>query len=136
MKIFKFKDLTLIKVHDGLGAALDFDNNYGVSVVRHQFSYGHKKGLWEVAVLLNGRLCYDTDITQDVIGHLTKTEVSEIMHQVQMLDKKEVESMDKQRQIIDDDMDAYCDEVDDEHFEKGIVDEPDYEWLNDVARGR
>lgn len=33
-------------------------------------SYGGDSGLLELAVLRHGRLCYDTPITNDVIGYL------------------------------------------------------------------
>jgi hypothetical protein len=57
-----------------------FDNGYGASVVKHDFSYGGKKGLYEIAVLDNdGDLCYDTPITSDVIGHLNMAEVDKIL---------------------------------------------------------
>jgi len=35
--------------------------------------------------LLNGGLCYDTHITNDVMGYLTSEEVTEIMKQIQEL---------------------------------------------------
>jgi hypothetical protein len=63
-----------------------FDNGYGASVVSHQFSYGGKDGLFELAVLdKNGKLTYDTPITSDVIGYLTPEKVTEILFQIQDL---------------------------------------------------
>ena len=63
-----------------------FDNGYGVSVVRSQYSYGGKEGLYELAVLdEHGNLTYDTPVTNDVIGYLSEDEVSDIMEQVQKL---------------------------------------------------
>ena len=57
-----------------------FDNGYGASVVKHDFSYGGKSGLYEVAVLdKEGELCYDTPITSNVIGHLNMSEVDKIL---------------------------------------------------------
>ena len=57
-----------------------FDNGYGASVVKHDFSYGGKKGLYEIAVLdEEGHLCYDTPITSDVIGYLTMLEAEKIL---------------------------------------------------------
>ena len=57
-----------------------FDNGYGASVVKHDFQYGGKKGMYEIAVLDNdGDLCYDTPITSDVIGHLNMAEVDKIL---------------------------------------------------------
>ena len=65
---------------------MKFDNGYGVSVISD--GYGSESGLKELAVLHNGGICYDTPITSDVIGHLTDTEVMEIIEQVKQLPKK------------------------------------------------
>jgi len=63
-----------------------FENGYGVSVVCHTHSYGGKTGLFEIAVLgKDGDLTYDTPITNDVIGYLSREEVTGIMEQVQSL---------------------------------------------------
>ena len=53
-----------------------FPNGYGASVIRHKGSYGFAKGLWELAVLdSSGTLCYDTPVSNDVIGYLSDEEV-------------------------------------------------------------
>jgi hypothetical protein len=54
-----------------------FDNGFGVSVVRHQFSYGGTDGLYELAVLdSSGSLHYDNVVANgDVRGHLTRNQV-------------------------------------------------------------
>lgn len=73
-------------VYDGVRKEFKFENGYGASVVRHSFSYGGKKGLWELAVLdKNGDLCYDTPITSDVIGHLNDPEVDRILEEIKRL---------------------------------------------------
>lgn len=87
----KFEDLEFEMLDDaphmvGKQARLQFDNGFGVSVVSHTFSYGGKDGLFEVAVLdKDGKLTYETSVTNDVIGYLEPHEVSEIMEQVQNL---------------------------------------------------
>jgi hypothetical protein len=71
---------------DGVSARMMFENGYGVSVVRHSFSYGGKSGLYELAVLDDkGDLTYDTPVTNDVIGYLTPEGVTETMALVQSL---------------------------------------------------
>tara|TARA_A200000113_G_scaffold226030_1_gene249665 strand:- start:5070 stop:5351 length:282 start_codon:yes stop_codon:yes gene_type:complete len=71
---------------DGYQLVYKFDNGYGASVVKHNFSYGGKKGLYELAVLdKDGGLCYDTPITEDVIGHLTMGEVDKILVEISHL---------------------------------------------------
>lgn len=71
----------------GVKSTTLFDNGYGVSVIKHDGSYGGKQGLYELAVLKEGDICYDTEITNDVIGHLTPESVTEIMIKVQELKK-------------------------------------------------
>ena len=84
-----FKDLNFIELDphmNGVAARMMFENGYGVSVVRHSFSYGGKSGLYELAVLdADGELTYDTPVTGDVIGYLTPGEVTKKMALVQAL---------------------------------------------------
>ena len=67
-----------------------FDNNFGASVVRHSFSYGREEGLWELAVPEfkgdDWSLTYDTVITDDVIGHLSEEDVSELLIKIEKLE--------------------------------------------------
>ncbi len=74
-------------IYGGQQRLYDFKNGYGASVVRHPYSYGNEKGLWELAVLKSGDICYDTPITDDVIGCLSDDDVEEILNQIERLDK-------------------------------------------------
>ena len=68
---------------DGIQKVYKFPNGYGASVVKHKGSYGYAQGLWELAVLdINGDLCYNTEITSDVIGHLNDPEVDNLLGQI------------------------------------------------------
>ena len=84
----QFKDLQF-KKHpqlDGVVIRITFDNGYGASVVKHEFSYGGKDGLYELAVLGNdGQITYDTPITNDVIGYLREQDVTDVMEKIQQL---------------------------------------------------
>lgn len=83
-----FDDIEFVSYEEvgGVGGRIIFDNGYGASVVSHQYSYGGKKGLYELAVLDNdGQLTYDTPITNDVMGYLTPEKVTEILIQIQDL---------------------------------------------------
>lgn len=86
-----FKDLEFEQINDapfmvGKKTRMHFDNGFGVSVVSHSFSYGGKRGLYEIAVLdKNGELTYDTPVTNDVIGYLSETGVTKVMKEVQEL---------------------------------------------------
>lgn len=66
----------------GVQKLYSFPNGYGASVIKHKGSYGGDNGLWELAVLFNDELCYDTEITGDVIGHLNDPEVDNILRQI------------------------------------------------------
>ena len=83
-----FKDLNFV-THpnnlEGLQARMDFKNNYGVSVVKFNGSYGSQDDLWEVGIMYEKRLTYSTHITNDVLGWQTEENVTEIMKQVQNL---------------------------------------------------
>jgi hypothetical protein len=84
-----FKDIKfemMDSFYDGVRSNTMFDNGYGISVVRHRYSYGGPSGLYEIAVLdKDGEITYSTPITSDVIGYLTPKEVTEIMVKVQEL---------------------------------------------------
>jgi hypothetical protein len=73
---------------NGIRARLMFDNGFGISVIKTCISYGHKQGLFEIAVLnsTTEELCYDTPITNNVIGNLTSHEVTYYMSKIQSLE--------------------------------------------------
>jgi hypothetical protein len=63
----------------------EFANGYGASVVSNELSYGGKQGLYELAVLKNDEICYDTPIADDVIGYLTMDDVEELLTEIESL---------------------------------------------------
>tara|TARA_A200000159_G_C7071233_1_gene234451 strand:- start:6 stop:266 length:261 start_codon:yes stop_codon:yes gene_type:complete len=83
------KQKYLKSTHDfngGIQKVYEFPNGYGASVVKHRGSYGYDKGLWELAVLdFDGSLCYTTEITNDVIGHLNDPEVDRLLRRIEQL---------------------------------------------------
>lgn len=70
---------------DAKQAVLVFDNGYGVSVLIGRCFYSNGIDTYEVAVMKDGRICYSTPITDDVIGRLTDEQVSDVMKQIQEL---------------------------------------------------
>lgn len=69
-----------------------FSNNYGASVVKHQYSHGSPQGLWELAVILfnsedndDWALNYETPITDNVIGNCTEEQINSLLEQIQQL---------------------------------------------------
>ena len=73
------------RLGEGEQAMHTFANGYGVSVIITPFSYGGLEGKYELAVIKNKALCYSTSITNDVIGHLTSLEVTELLIRVEAL---------------------------------------------------
>lgn len=69
-----------------------FDNNYGASVIRGAFTYGGDEGLWELAVLDFSedevKITYDTEITDDVIGHLSAGDVRDLLNKIEKLERE------------------------------------------------
>jgi hypothetical protein len=72
-------------LNNGVRHIYKFDNGYGASVIKHDYSYGGRDGLWEIAVLENDELCYTTPITEDVIGHLSWENVENYLQKIKEL---------------------------------------------------
>lgn len=70
-----------------------FSTGHGleVSVVRGSTTYGGSQGLFELAMLEDGRCCYTTPITSDVLGYLSEAEVLDILERASMLIQREGE---------------------------------------------
>ena len=67
-----------------------FDNGYGASVIKGEYTYGHEDDQWELAVIIfdeydNYELCYTTEITNDVIGWLSDEEVRNTLQKIKNL---------------------------------------------------
>lgn len=74
---------------DGVLYQFRFENDYGASVIKHEYSYGSNEDLWELAVLIwrgdDCKLDYDTDITADVEGYLTDEDVRNLLQRIKDL---------------------------------------------------
>lgn len=75
-------------LYGGFHWVFTFDNNYGISIIKHDGSYGHSENLWEIAVLYKDDLCYDTPITDDVIGRLSEEKVLDYARQIRDLPER------------------------------------------------
>ena len=62
-----------------------FENGYGISVLFGEMFYSNGIDTYELAVLYKGKITYNTDITDDVMGGLSKDEVTDVMRRVQEL---------------------------------------------------
>jgi hypothetical protein len=86
MKTFNDLEFEPHRNMDGIMSRITFENGYGASVVKGEYTYGGKDGLYELAVLdSNGNLIYDTSITGDVAGYLSEDDVTKLMEQIQNL---------------------------------------------------
>jgi hypothetical protein len=75
-------------INSGMQLLLRFDNNYGLSILCHSFSYGRDEDKFEIAVIKfnsednkDWNICYDTDITDDVLAYQSKEDVINIIEQ-------------------------------------------------------
>jgi len=85
---------------EGIQKIYRFPNGYGASVVRFKISSGYgsytdNEQEWELAVIkFHGdkvkdfEICYDSGITDDVIGHLIDEEVEKILLRISKLKAK------------------------------------------------
>ena len=71
--------------YEGIQKKYQFPNGYGASVICHIGSYGGHLGLWELAVELHGIICYDTVITNDVLGYLNQEELNKHLKAIKEL---------------------------------------------------
>jgi hypothetical protein len=69
----------------------DFPNGYGVSIIQGPHTYGAPEGKFELPVLKDGELNYDTPITDDVIGRLDWPEVEELIERIKALPTRDGE---------------------------------------------
>jgi hypothetical protein len=64
---------------------IKFENGYGASIISRDYSYGSDRGLFEVAVIHDEIIVYDTPVTKDVIGHLDFAGVAGILKDIEEL---------------------------------------------------
>ena len=89
-----FENYLFSKEYDmgGVLYRFKFNNNFGASVIKHDYSYGQEEDLWELGVLMfgdgyleRGVLTYDTPITNDIIPWLTDEEVRNLLERIKGL---------------------------------------------------
>lgn len=90
IKMKTFEDLNFESMSDnfynGVKSRIFFENGFGASVVKHEFSYGGKEGLYELAVLFDNEIHYDNPVAAgDVRGYLTEEEVTNLLIEIQKL---------------------------------------------------
>lgn len=80
------------ETNGGIQKLYRFENDFGASVVRHDFSYGNSEGLWELAVIEfvgdgdnDFEISYSTHITDDVLGYLSDEDVMRTLGEIKSL---------------------------------------------------
>jgi hypothetical protein len=77
-------------INKGMQLIFRFDNNFGLSVVCHSFSYGRHDNKFEIAVIKfdsdnSWDITYDTPLTGDVLGDQSKEDVFDIIEKTMLL---------------------------------------------------
>lgn len=67
---------------------VEFDNGYTASIVSNDMSYGSDRGLFEIAILHNSDIVYDTGLTEDVIGFLDFDGVIQTLDNIRKLPRR------------------------------------------------
>ena len=98
-KEFKKKYLLMKrKIHEGAAdqEIYRFPNGYGASIIKGgPYTYGNPKAPYELAVVLyddgpkevwstdiDFSICYDTSLTDDVMGYLTRRQVNDLLKEI------------------------------------------------------
>lgn len=88
----KFSDLdfeTRTDMFGGICSTVFFDNGFGASIISGGSSYTTGSNEFELAVLKGTKedcdLTYETPITDDVLGHLSKSDVEETLAKIAAL---------------------------------------------------
>ena len=88
MDLFKSLEWKESKTPKGIYATMEFDNGFTASVIRNEMSYGNRQGLYELAVLKDGSITDETDITDDVEGWLAEKDVERTLYAMSKMDSK------------------------------------------------
>ncbi|MCH4983960.1 hypothetical protein AB4G91_01440 [Macrococcoides goetzii] len=72
-------------INNGDQYLFKFENGYGASVVNHSFSYTKGNEDFEVAILWNDHITYDTHITDDVLCYQSIDDVIDVLKKVKLL---------------------------------------------------
>lgn len=79
-----FKELEFYphEVLSGEHARYTFPNGYGISVINGPGTYS-SKGTYEVAILYDGHLAYNTPLTDDVLTNQTPEDIDTILSTIE-----------------------------------------------------
>jgi len=81
----KIEELEFKSSFYGTVATVEFKNGYGASIITGEVAYTSVGKPYEVAVLKNGELNYETPITDDVLGHQDAQDVERVLSEIASL---------------------------------------------------
>lgn len=73
------------KYWGGFQYVFQFDNGFGASVIKHDESYGNVDDLFELAILYDGEITYDSFFQYGVKGWLTNNNVINYLNKIKNL---------------------------------------------------
>lgn len=94
--IFRYRPSVLSDDYCEFQAYYVFDNNYAISVItgkskdNDDLFYTQFMHTYEVAIMFDGALCYDSGLTDDVLGYQTIDDINEIINKIKELPKREI----------------------------------------------
>lgn len=81
-------------INDTKQARMQFDNGYGISVLLGgEGIYSNGIDTYEVAILYDDELCYDSGLCDDILAYRTQEEITELMEKIQQLSNKNTEKV-------------------------------------------
>ena len=85
-KELKFRDISDTHGEGAKQAYTSFENGFDVSVVKHKFSHGNEKGLYEIGVFgPHGGMCDPLDWGDDVKGWLSPEDVEKELNLIKKI---------------------------------------------------
>lgn len=80
----------------GVQAIHEFPNGYGISVINGKYAHCDDH-TYEVAILKDGHLTYDTPLTQDVLNYQTEKDIDNILSFLENYQPSYIDIDDEQR---------------------------------------
>ena len=72
-------EVEMVERLGGYRGVVHFTNGYSGSICFGETFYSNGVDTYELAVMKHGELCYDTVVTNDVVGHATKSDLEEAL---------------------------------------------------------
>ena len=84
-KDLKFEDISVTHGENAVQAYVELPNGYDVSVVKHRFSYGGEKGMYEIGCFFNNHMVDPADWGDTVKGWLNESDVEDWINVIKRL---------------------------------------------------